>query len=123
MLGRSIRFRALENKLQLLWAKRGVLNIIDLGQEFHLVTFTIPEDQSDALLEGPWMIYDHYLTGGHFKIKYKGLHLLYLKYGKYGHYVEGCGTQMEVGMYREGGTKFGPNGKNSSEPHNKEQEA
>lgn len=59
----------------------------------------------------------------HFKIEYKGLHLLCLKYGKYGHSAEGCGTQMEVGMYREGGTNFGPNGQNSSEPHNKEQEA
>ena len=26
-------------------------------------------------------------------------------------------------MYREGGTKFGPNGQTYSEPHNKEQEA
>lgn len=35
---------------------------MDLGQDFFLVTFTCEEDQEFALLEGPWMIYDHYLT-------------------------------------------------------------
>lgn len=61
MLGRSIGFKALENRMKLLWAKRGVLNIIDLGQEFYLVTFTNPEDHTVALLEGLWLVYDHYL--------------------------------------------------------------
>lgn len=31
MLGRKIGFKALKNRLQLLWAKRGVLSIVDLG--------------------------------------------------------------------------------------------
>ncbi|KAI5391980.1 hypothetical protein KIW84_076686 [Lathyrus oleraceus] len=62
MLKRSIGYRALENRLQVMWAKWGFLNIIDLGQEFYLVTFTNQEDQALALLEGSWLILDHYLT-------------------------------------------------------------
>lgn len=62
MMKHSIGYRALKNRLQLMWAKRGVLNIIDLGQEFYLVTFTNQEDQEIAFLKGPWLIYDHYLT-------------------------------------------------------------
>lgn len=63
------------------------------------------------------------IKGRNFKIQYEGLHLLCLKYGKYGHSTEGCGTKIEVEMYRERVTKSGPNGLSSSEPHNKEQEA
>ncbi|XP_058753890.1 uncharacterized protein LOC131627080 [Vicia villosa] len=34
---------------------------MDLGQEYYLVTFTIEEDQYFVLMDGPWLIYDHYL--------------------------------------------------------------
>lgn len=59
-----------ENRIAKPWKKgvivkmmgRGMLNRVNLGQDFYLVTFTIEEDQRYALLEGPWLIYDHYLT-------------------------------------------------------------
>lgn len=62
MLERRIRFKDLETRLQQLWMRKGIIHIVDLGQDFFLVTFTCEEDQDFALLEGPWMIYDHYLT-------------------------------------------------------------
>lgn len=62
MMGIRINFKVLELKLNQLWAKRGVLNIIDLGHDYYLVTFTSEEDQKTMLLKGPWLIYDHYLT-------------------------------------------------------------
>jgi hypothetical protein len=62
MLGRKIGFKALENRLQQMWARSGVINIVDLGQDYYLVTFTSAADQDTALTEGPWLIYDHYLT-------------------------------------------------------------
>lgn len=40
MLRRIIGYKELENKIQQIWGKRGVLNIVDLGQEYYLVTFT-----------------------------------------------------------------------------------
>jgi hypothetical protein len=36
--------------------------MVDLGNDYYLVTFSNKEDQTQALLEGPWLIYDHYLT-------------------------------------------------------------
>lgn len=62
MIGRRIGFKALENMLQQLWARRGVLNIVYISQDYYLVTFTNEEDQQTALMEGLWLIYDHCLT-------------------------------------------------------------
>ncbi|XP_050877623.1 uncharacterized protein LOC127081409 [Lathyrus oleraceus] len=61
MLGRQINFKALENRLQQMWARRGVIDIVDLNQEFFLATFTGEEEQKFVFFEGPWMIYDRYL--------------------------------------------------------------
>lgn len=61
LLGRSIGYKALENRLKQMWVRMGVLNIIDLSNGYFLVDFSNKEDQSKALLEGPWLIYDHYL--------------------------------------------------------------
>lgn len=41
-----------------MWARRGDLSIVDLGQEYYLVTFGSEEDHDFALMEGPWLIYD-----------------------------------------------------------------
>jgi hypothetical protein len=62
MLGRRIGYKALENRLKQMWVKAGVINIVDLGNDYFLVTFTSQEDQHHALTNGPWLIYDHYLT-------------------------------------------------------------
>jgi hypothetical protein len=39
-----------------------VINIIDLGNDYYLVAFTHEEDKNAAMSDGPWFIYDHYLT-------------------------------------------------------------
>lgn len=160
-----------------MWVSKGIINIIDLSRDYYLVTFTHEDDKNDALSDGPWFIYDHYLTlkewspefypesdsiinvavwirisglpieyydakmlhaigdrvgrtikvdkntiqrergkyvricvevnilkpslgmctikENNYKIEYKGLHMLYLKCGKYGHYVEGCQVQFK----------------------------
>lgn len=36
-------------------------SVIDLGNEFSLVTFTIQNIQAHELMGGLWMIYEHYL--------------------------------------------------------------
>lgn len=61
MLGRGLRYKAFQNRLHQMWARRGIMNIVNLGQEYYLVTFTCEEDQKLALMEGHWLIYDHYL--------------------------------------------------------------
>ncbi|KAI5418987.1 hypothetical protein KIW84_043269 [Lathyrus oleraceus] len=51
MLGRRIDYKTLENILQQRRARRGVLNIVDLGKEYYLVTFSCEEDLYVSLME------------------------------------------------------------------------
>ncbi|KAI9111365.1 hypothetical protein K1719_017055 [Acacia pycnantha] len=62
LLGREIGYKLLFSILQPLWAKRGVINLINIGNGFFVVKFTNNEDYRNALTGGPWMIFDHYLT-------------------------------------------------------------
>ncbi|KAK4270594.1 hypothetical protein QN277_019382 [Acacia crassicarpa] len=62
LLGRNIRYRNLLAILQTLWAKRGVISLINVGNGFFVVKLTNKEDYMNALTGGPWMLFDHYLT-------------------------------------------------------------
>ncbi|XP_020963574.1 uncharacterized protein LOC110265121 [Arachis ipaensis] len=62
LLGRKISLLALKRRLEILWGKRGSIDVIDLGNDFFLVKFFSSEDLDFALTEGPWKILDHYLT-------------------------------------------------------------
>jgi hypothetical protein len=62
LLGRRIGYKALETRLKQMWVRKGVINIIDLGNDYYLVAFTHEEDKNAAMSDGPWFIYDHYLT-------------------------------------------------------------
>lgn len=52
LLGETIGYRALENILNQIWVMRGILNIVDIGYNYFLVTFMNEEDQNIALMEG-----------------------------------------------------------------------
>jgi hypothetical protein len=56
LLGRKIGYKALETRLKHMWVRKGVINIIDLGNDYYLVAFSHSEDQYAALMEGPWYI-------------------------------------------------------------------
>jgi hypothetical protein len=62
LLGRRIGYKALETRLKQMWVKKGIINIIDLGNDYYLVIFSHDLDHDTSLLNGPWFIYDHYLT-------------------------------------------------------------
>ncbi|CAI8614723.1 unnamed protein product [Vicia faba] len=62
LLGHIVGFKALENRLNICWAKHGVLNIVDLGQKYYLVNFTNKEDQKIAITNGLWLSFYHYLS-------------------------------------------------------------
>ncbi|XP_058775627.1 uncharacterized protein LOC131649904 [Vicia villosa] len=62
LLGRKIGYKALETRLKQMWVRKGVINIIDLSHDYYLVAFTHEDDKNAALADGPWFIYDHYLT-------------------------------------------------------------
>ncbi|KAI9126247.1 hypothetical protein K1719_002668 [Acacia pycnantha] len=62
LLGRNIGYKILLSILQKLWAKRGVISLINLGNSFFVVKLTNRADYLHALTGGPWMLFDHYLT-------------------------------------------------------------
>ncbi|XP_028760838.1 uncharacterized protein LOC114719495 [Neltuma alba] len=62
LLDHHVGYKALEARLQALWAKRGVINLINIGYGFFVVKLSNREDYFNALTGGPWMLYDHYLT-------------------------------------------------------------
>ncbi|XP_058786104.1 uncharacterized protein LOC131660794 [Vicia villosa] len=62
LLGRKIGYKALENRLNQMWVRKGVISIIDLSNDYYLVAFSHEDDKKVAISKGPWFIYDHYLT-------------------------------------------------------------
>lgn len=62
LLGKSVGFNFLEKRLNQWWARKGVITIVDLDNEYYLVKFSTDDDFNFALFEGPWLIFDHYLS-------------------------------------------------------------
>ncbi|KAL4304066.1 hypothetical protein GQ457_10G023950 [Hibiscus cannabinus] len=62
LLGRSIGFLALLNRIKLLWKPIGEIALVDMDNGYFLVRFANAEDMSKALSDGPWVIYGCYLT-------------------------------------------------------------
>lgn len=62
LLGRMMRYKALETRLKQMWVRKWIINIIDLSHDYDLVAFTHEEDKHATLKNGPWFTYDHYLT-------------------------------------------------------------
>lgn len=47
--------------MQHLWAKRGTVKVVDVSNDYFIFSFSDGGDYCHALLEGPWLILDHYL--------------------------------------------------------------
>ncbi|KAL4348268.1 hypothetical protein GQ457_17G010460 [Hibiscus cannabinus] len=62
LLDKTIGFRALLNRIQVLWAPRGEICLIDLDNDYFLVRFADVEDYNRVLSGGPWMVCGSYLT-------------------------------------------------------------
>ncbi|KAL4272707.1 hypothetical protein GQ457_13G011180 [Hibiscus cannabinus] len=62
LLGKSIGYRALLNRIQTLWNPIGELQLIDLDNEYFLVRFAVEEDFAHVLTGGSWVVYGSYLT-------------------------------------------------------------
>ncbi|KAL4384688.1 hypothetical protein GQ457_15G003010 [Hibiscus cannabinus] len=62
LLGRSIGYTALLNRVRTMWNPSGELAMIDLDNGYFLICFALESDMSKVLTGGPWVIYGHYLT-------------------------------------------------------------
>lgn len=62
LLGKRIGYKALDNRLNQMWVRKGIISIIDLSNDYYLVAFSHEDDKRAAMMSGPWFIYDHYLS-------------------------------------------------------------
>ncbi|XP_057444240.1 uncharacterized protein LOC130736422 [Lotus japonicus] len=62
LLGKSIGYKALCDRLQFLWKSTGGFEVRDLHHGYFLIQFDLTEDRERAMAGAPWMIYDHYLA-------------------------------------------------------------
>ncbi|KAL4272858.1 hypothetical protein GQ457_13G019130 [Hibiscus cannabinus] len=62
LLGKTIGYRMLWNRIHALWSPKGDIHLVDLENDYYLVKFAAEEDYTKVLKEGPWTIFGSYLT-------------------------------------------------------------
>ncbi|KAH9727251.1 hypothetical protein KPL70_008594 [Citrus sinensis] len=60
-VGRNIGYKALCNRLKVMWHQIHDFSVIDLENNYFLIRLKSLEDVVYALTEGPWVIFGHYL--------------------------------------------------------------
>lgn len=61
-LGGNIGYMQLRRRVSVLLGKSGKIDLMDIGNGYHIVFFQSMEDYYFALEGGPWIIQSHYLT-------------------------------------------------------------
>ncbi|XP_061366137.1 uncharacterized protein LOC133309395 [Gastrolobium bilobum] len=56
LLGRTTGVTFMKKKIESFWARKGRVNIIDIGNEFYVEQFSNGVDMDFALNEGPWVL-------------------------------------------------------------------
>ncbi|KAK9993144.1 hypothetical protein SO802_022847 [Lithocarpus litseifolius] len=60
--GRTVGYQFLSQRVRELWAPTGRLDLVDLGHDYFLARFEMPEDLDHVLRDGPWFIGQHFLA-------------------------------------------------------------
>lgn len=62
LLGRSIGYNTLHNRIICLWKPANSFHLMDIENGYYLVRFQNKTDYDRVLTQGPWIIYGQYLT-------------------------------------------------------------
>ncbi|GLT25060.1 hypothetical protein SLA2020_002140 [Shorea laevis] len=62
LLGKRINYHLLRSRLSREWRTEGEFEVIDVGQGYYVVKFSIPKDCSKVLRGGPYKLFDHCLA-------------------------------------------------------------
>ncbi|KAE8685597.1 hypothetical protein F3Y22_tig00111095pilonHSYRG00194 [Hibiscus syriacus] len=62
LLGKTIGYRALWNKIKALWQPQGNFHLIDLDNNYYLVKLDCTDDYNKVFIEGTWVVFGSYLT-------------------------------------------------------------
>ncbi|XP_009795699.1 uncharacterized protein LOC142165918 [Nicotiana tabacum] len=60
--GRKVAHQVLRQKIYTIWQPTENLPLIDLGSDFFLLKFQKEENKNHALHDGPWFIFNHFLS-------------------------------------------------------------
>lgn len=71
LLGKRLGYSVMKRKIEMAWARRVSINLIDVGNAFYFVKFFEEGDYEHALTGGPWLIFDHYLAVRTWEPKFK----------------------------------------------------
>ncbi|KAI9123451.1 hypothetical protein K1719_004751 [Acacia pycnantha] len=61
-MGRQLSYGFMVKKLSQIWARKGSIDVFDMENDFFLVSFQHCDDCMEALIGGPWVIADAYLS-------------------------------------------------------------
>ncbi|CAN1120771.1 hypothetical protein LINPERHAP2_LOCUS401 [Linum perenne] len=61
-LGKNFPYVFMSRKIPQLWARKGGVEIFDIGWGFYVIRFESVADQERAMFGGPWMIGDYYVV-------------------------------------------------------------
>ncbi|KAI9120360.1 hypothetical protein K1719_007393 [Acacia pycnantha] len=67
LLGRQPSYGFMVKKLRQIWERKGNIDIFDLENDFYLINFQHQDDYMEALIGGPWVISDSYLSVARWK--------------------------------------------------------
>ncbi|KAK8513602.1 hypothetical protein V6N12_052779 [Hibiscus sabdariffa] len=62
ILGRRIGYTTLRNKLYEIWQPSQAFKLMDIENDYFLVTFRSRSDYLHVLTDGPWLVYGHYVS-------------------------------------------------------------
>ncbi|KAK8541493.1 hypothetical protein V6N12_014127 [Hibiscus sabdariffa] len=62
LLGRRIGYTTLRTKIHELWKPKQAIRLMDIENDYFLVSFQARSDYLQALAGGPWTVFGHYLT-------------------------------------------------------------
>ncbi|CAN1147346.1 hypothetical protein LINPERHAP2_LOCUS15828 [Linum perenne] len=62
VLERTFPYQAMRRQLEILWAKHGTIQVSDIANGFFLARFSNADDYNRAAFEGPWKMFDYYIT-------------------------------------------------------------
>ncbi|KAI9123119.1 hypothetical protein K1719_006008 [Acacia pycnantha] len=65
LLGRQPAYGFMVKKLRQIWERKGKIDVFDLENDFYLVNFQHMDDYMEALIGGPWVVSDAYLSVAH----------------------------------------------------------
>lgn len=62
VMGRTVGYKALYNRILTLWHPTGDIKVVDLDNHYYLVRLNREPDYKRALLEGPWTMMGNYIV-------------------------------------------------------------